>query len=153
MKKWHPSLETNLNMLWSIPIWVRCPDFNLGLLNAEELSVISSLIDNPIESDLSTATRKRISYARCLTEINADSSFPIEVPIALYNGEVIFQPVTYEWIPPRCESCVYFGHYKTQCPFKKAWKEKVVVFKTVETNNFTNITELSDEAPFAKDNI
>lgn len=96
LKKWSDKLKTNRDMFSSILIWVRYPYIHSSLINPNGLNVISSILGILFEADLSTTMIKRINYTRCIIEIKPDSTFPKEVPVALFNGGVFYQPVIYE---------------------------------------------------------
>ncbi|XP_043697496.1 uncharacterized protein LOC122648332 [Telopea speciosissima] len=62
-----------------------------------------------------TKTQERLSYARLCVEIEADYEFPDQVAVYDDDGLAFYQKITYEWSPPRCNSCRVFGHSSGQC--------------------------------------
>ncbi|GJU82217.1 putative reverse transcriptase domain-containing protein [Tanacetum coccineum] len=87
---------------------------------------ISTQIGKPIMLDAFTSSMcvdswGRISFARALIEVCADSVLKKEVIMAIeneeddgYTREVI--RVEYEWKPPHCVECKCFGHDPNTCP-------------------------------------
>ncbi|GKG16404.1 hypothetical protein Tco_0358727, partial [Tanacetum coccineum] len=63
----------------------------------------------------------RSSYARVLIEINACNDFSDNLVMVVpnlegtgYTKETI--RIEYEWEPPRCSTCLIFGHSLDDCP-------------------------------------
>nr|GEV32544.1 retrovirus-related Pol polyprotein from transposon TNT 1-94 [Tanacetum cinerariifolium] len=81
----------------------------------------------------------RISFSRCLSEINAEDvlkeSLTMGVPLIEGTGFTI-ETVTieYGWKPPRCDLCKIFGHFQDHCPKKES------ITPTVVTSNVVNPT-------------
>lgn len=125
---------------------MRFNDININLLEEEALGRMASVLGTPIEMNNITATQQRIRFARVLVEMKADSSFPKSIPVVLYDGRLIWQNVSYEWIPPKCDRCVCFGHNIEQCPMKTVWKVKghVEVITKEKERLVGDILEMSD---------
>nr|GEW04315.1 hypothetical protein [Tanacetum cinerariifolium] len=61
------------------------------------------------------------SFARCLIEVNSEADLMEVVTIGIpsLTGEDFTKEsihVEYEWKPPRCDTCMIFGHVQDQCP-------------------------------------
>lgn len=70
----------------------------------------------PLFADECISRQLRISFARILTEIDVTKELPEYVLFEDYNSTTIKQAVTYDWIPPNCNSCQKVGH---DCALKK----------------------------------
>lgn len=134
MKKWSSKINLDRDLLSSMPIWIKLPELNLRLWDSEILSAIASVVGNPLKLDDHTAKETRLSFARILVEINADSDLPNETTISLHDGENLIQTIEYEWIPPRCKTCLCFGHSLENCDSKMVWKVKQSLQEKVSVN-------------------
>ncbi|KAL8167722.1 hypothetical protein V2J09_009221 [Rumex salicifolius] len=84
-----------------------------GLFNM--LERIGSANGIPILTDYHSATQGRLNFARVLVEISPDSVLLDEITFKGPKGELISQPLTYNWLPPICKKCIVFGHC---CPLE-----------------------------------
>ena len=99
----------------TIPIWVNFYGVPLEYWNPKGISFISSFIGKPIRVDRTTASRRRITYARVCIEVNTDFDFFNEFHIeseAENSNETLRTKISleYQWIPVRCKQCSQFGH-------------------------------------------
>ncbi|GJZ64173.1 hypothetical protein Tco_0620594 [Tanacetum coccineum] len=113
------------------------------------LSLIATQIGKPIMLDAFTSSMcvdswGRISFARALIEIDANSELKKEVKMAIpvdeddgsgYISEVI--RVEYEWKPPHCLDCKIFGHNSEKCP-----KKVIVAEPTVDASANDGFTKV-----------
>ncbi|GKC99184.1 hypothetical protein Tco_1169459, partial [Tanacetum coccineum] len=65
----------------------------------------------------------RSSYARAMVELRVDvelkDTLVVVVPIFVGEGYTMSTiHVEYDWTPPRCSSCKFFGHILHECPKK-----------------------------------
>ncbi|GJX64729.1 reverse transcriptase domain-containing protein [Tanacetum coccineum] len=126
LSKWSPTLSLKKGEVNKVPVWVKL--FNVPVLaySGDGLSLIATQIGKPIMLDAFTSSMcvdswGRISFARALIEVCADSVLKKEVIMAIeneeddgYTREVI--RVEYEWKPPHCVECKCFGHDPNTCP-------------------------------------
>ncbi|GJW44383.1 hypothetical protein Tco_0073182 [Tanacetum coccineum] len=125
LSKWSSKLSLKKGEVNKVPMWVKL--FNVPLAySGDGLSLISTQIGKPIMLDAFTSSMcvnswGRISFARALIEISAESALKHEVVMAIeneeddgYTREVI--RVEYEWKPPHCVECKCFGHDPNTCP-------------------------------------
>jgi len=82
------------DILTTMPIWIRLPELNLKLWDKEAFDAIASVVGNPLKLDEPTAKETRLSYARILVEINANTELPKEAIIKMQSG---FGSVTAEF--------------------------------------------------------
>ncbi|GJW14567.1 mitochondrial outer membrane protein porin 2-like protein [Tanacetum coccineum] len=125
-----------------VPVWIKLYNVPVVAYSADGLSLIATQVGKPIMLDAFTSSMcedawGRISFARALVEINADSSLKHEVSMAIpledgsgYTSELI--KVEYEWKPPHSADCKIFGHTNAKCP------KRVINLETP----FVNIKEL-----------
>ncbi|KAH1253297.1 hypothetical protein GmHk_04G010000 [Glycine max] len=113
--------------LSKIPIWVKLRNLPLKLWNPQALGKILSKIGSPIRSDHLTASKRSISFARALVEIDASLEFIDEVRFRLPTRKTFVQKIEYENRPFFCTHYKMIGHRLTNC-------------KTVTTNKFALIT-------------
>ncbi|XP_043697145.1 uncharacterized protein LOC122647916 [Telopea speciosissima] len=119
LRPWKPGMKLEKVELNSIPISDYFPNLPFHW-NVEALSSIASVIGKPIATDKMTMTKERLSYARLCVEIEATHDVPEQVAVHDDEGLVFFQKVKYEWCPPRCNSCMIFGHATSQCGANQA---------------------------------
>ncbi|GJZ24418.1 reverse transcriptase domain-containing protein [Tanacetum coccineum] len=135
LSKWSPSLSLKKCKVNKVPVWVKLYNMPVFAYSGDGLSLIATKIGKPIMLDAFTSSMcvdswGRISFARALIEVCADSVLKKEVIMAIeneegdeYTREVI--RVEYEWQPPHCVTCKCFGHDPNSCPKR----EKVDVSK------------------------
>ena len=131
VKKWEPGLCMSRPEVTKVPVWVKIFDIPLEAWNVEGISRIVSRIGGPIIMDRMTTSicdkpYGRASFARVLVEI--DSKKPVVNSVELWYeslGKILRLRVEHDWVPPRCEECKVFGHYRSDC------KNKVNVAKSV----------------------
>lgn len=88
--------------------------------------MIATQVGKPIKLDSFTSSMcvdswGRISFARALVELSADSELKSQVTMAIpyeegngFTTEII--NIVYEWKPPHCGECKNFGHALIECP-------------------------------------
>ncbi|GJT39992.1 reverse transcriptase domain-containing protein [Tanacetum coccineum] len=126
LSKWTPNVPLTRNEVTKVPVWIKLRNIPLVAYSEDGLSLIATQIGKPIMLDAFTSLMcsdswGRISYARALVEISADTSLKKEVSMSIpiedgegYTREVI--SVEYKWKPPHCIDCKMFGHFLDTCP-------------------------------------
>ena len=123
---WTPESSLVKNDVSKVPVWIKIHDVPLVAFTEEGLSLIATKVGTPILLDSATTTMclnswGRSSYARALVEVDAakDLKENLIIGIPKMVGED-FTSVTlrieYEWKPPRCSTCMVFGHNVEHCP-------------------------------------
>ncbi|GFY89293.1 hypothetical protein Acr_06g0012330 [Actinidia rufa] len=79
----------------------------------------SCLVGKPIHMDKLTTYKERVSFARCLVEIDMAKDLPQAVMLKLTSGEIIEQPILYENLPRFCKLCRVMGHSVEGCSVQK----------------------------------
>lgn len=82
--------------LLHIPLWITFPGLPLECWNAKVLSKIASKVGTPITTDEMTESKKRVSYARILVEVDVSKELTKIVPLRMPNGRDRDQIVKYE---------------------------------------------------------
>ncbi|GFZ21584.1 hypothetical protein Acr_29g0007460 [Actinidia rufa] len=111
------------------PVWVQLRYVPLDMWNAKSFGKICSIIGKPIHMDKMTTQKERVTYARCLVEIDMTKEIKHTVKVNLnFSGEGIYeQPIFYENLPRFCTHCRTMGHTKEGCKVNKAAKPTEVV--------------------------
>ena len=130
VKPWTSDSSLEREGLQVVPVWVKFPNLKLHLWSQNMLSRIASLIGKPLFTDMMTAHRSILTYARVCVEISIDDELPEKVFLQEPNGIMFEQVVEYEWVPSFCKHCNVFGHLEAKCNNKKpsvkqVWRPKV----------------------------
>lgn len=109
-----------------IPVWVKLHKVPLVAYTEIGLSLIGSKIGRPIILDAYTSNMcldlwGRNTFARALIEVSSHQalmdSLVVAIPLVDEPGHsLVTIDVEYEWQPPNCVSCKYFGHSNELCP-------------------------------------
>lgn len=126
LNQWAPSVSLTKEDLTKVPIWVKLHDVPMAAFTGDGLSMIATMLGNPLRLDSYTTSMcveswGRNSFARALIEVTADHILKDNITVAIpkldgsgYTRESV--RVEYEWKPPRCDCCCLFGHLNDQCP-------------------------------------
>ncbi|GKD62642.1 putative reverse transcriptase domain, reverse transcriptase zinc-binding domain protein [Tanacetum coccineum] len=118
--------STGVDQVIKVLVWVKLHGVPVLAYSDIGLSLIATQIGKPIMLDAFTSLMcvdswGRISFARALIEVSADTILKNDVVMAIPNDdgnghtmEVI--RVEYEWKPPHCVACKCFGHDPNTCP-------------------------------------
>ena len=69
------------------------------------------MIGKPLHVDKTTASRRRITYARICIEVDASEEWITDFELeSSYGKPPISVKVEYQWTPSRCSECKCFGH-------------------------------------------
>ncbi|GFS40281.1 hypothetical protein Acr_00g0067560 [Actinidia rufa] len=104
-------LDNGLYMIYGCPLLLKSMDkyFNFG---KEEISTFPA---KPIHMDKLTTQKERVTYARCLVEIDMAKKLVHSVDLLLPEGGVHQQMIYYENLPKYCPLCKVVGHTKENC--------------------------------------
>ena len=112
-----------------------CQNLDLKYWGKPSLNKIGSLIGIPIKTNQYRKTRSMIHFARMLVEVPIDGPFPEYVDFFNEKGQLICEPVQFEWIPSKCTHCKMLGHTQENCKKKMgARKEWRLVSKPTHTS-------------------
>nr|GEU29439.1 hypothetical protein [Tanacetum cinerariifolium] len=136
LNKWAPNISLKPDEVTKVPVWVKLYNVLVVAYSKDELRLIATQVGKPIMLDVFASfmcvdSWGRISFARALIEIQANSELKKEVKMAIpiddddgngYISEVI--RVEYEWTPPHCLECKLYRHNIEKCPkMKNKWKK------------------------------
>ncbi|XP_043714736.1 uncharacterized protein LOC122663097 [Telopea speciosissima] len=116
LRQWNRYLQPHRLDLSSLPLWVSLLGLPLHFWCEEGLSVIGSVLGNPLYSDGRTKLQDRLAFAKICVEVSADAPLPASILVVDDEGFSFNQAVHYEWTPPQCLSCKLFGHSIEKCP-------------------------------------
>jgi len=72
----------------------------------------------PIKTEKYTEEKQVIRYARLLVEMPIEGPFPNYIEFFNEDEILIWQPVSYEWLPTKCTHCAMLGHTEEVCKKK-----------------------------------
>ncbi|CAK8532594.1 unnamed protein product [Lathyrus sativus] len=124
LKEWKTGFNLKKDLLRTLPIWVTLPQLPLHLWGGKSLSKIGSAIGKPLVTDECTANKFRVSYARLLIEVDITQPLIDEIAIRNVEGDIIMQPVKYEWKPTFCETCQKMGYKCEDRGKNQQWRLK-----------------------------
>ncbi|GFY90990.1 hypothetical protein Acr_07g0011860 [Actinidia rufa] len=81
----------------------------------------------PIHMDKMTTKKERVTYARCLVEVDMAKELTHTVMLHLPDGEEHEQRIYYESLPRYCPQCKVLGHTKESCKGKSATVSKAAL--------------------------
>ncbi|XP_075092189.1 uncharacterized protein LOC142172463 [Nicotiana tabacum] len=110
VKAWSPNFDFDIEVLQTIPIWVKLPNLPLNCWSMDSVSRIGNGLGIPIYSDECTTKVERISYARLLVEMDVIKDMLRVIKVMDPTGKVFEQQVAYDWIPKYCHTCLQVGH-------------------------------------------
>lgn len=79
LKRWTEKLGMERDLLSSLPIWIRFPNFSLRFWFQKIISKTASLIDKPLYMDKATASGERLAFAKCFVKTVASSPRPNKI--------------------------------------------------------------------------
>lgn len=115
LRPWSPEMQLKRLKLTAMPVWIRLPHLKLHYYTVAGLSKLASYIGKPLYTDQQTASQGRESYARICVELEPGEERINSIPYENEFGQIEYQEVQYEWIPPCCMKCKVFGHKQRQC--------------------------------------
>ncbi|GAA0158258.1 hypothetical protein LIER_38608 [Lithospermum erythrorhizon] len=103
------------DLFTSVPTWVLVHDVPLSVWSESGLSKIASKVGIPMYTDKVTKDRTKMSYARCLVDVDVSKPPVLEFGVKLSGGRRYIQKVTCECYPDYCCDCKTFGHNVFKC--------------------------------------
>ncbi|GFZ12804.1 hypothetical protein Acr_23g0011890 [Actinidia rufa] len=104
----------------TFPIWVQLRNVPLTLWNPIIFGMICSRLGRPIRMDRLTTSKERITYARCLAEVDMAKELVYSVMLNLDDKGEHERRVYYENLLRYCPQCKKVGHTKENCKAKQA---------------------------------
>lgn len=126
VRPWQFFVEAKLENMETIHIWVIFKKFPMVLWDDEGISIVGSLVRNPLLTDKLTKERKRTNYARICVETGTKCKYPNTVTVVVDNRKAYSLPIEYNWRPQKCDVCNTFGHTASRCCKNKANRTTLV---------------------------
>ncbi|XP_011075697.1 uncharacterized protein LOC105160128 [Sesamum indicum] len=106
-----------------VPVWIRLRHLPVELWTVKGLSTVASGIGRPLYPDAITRACTRLDFAHVCVMLDVSSKLPKHIIIMMpkeEGGEITCKiDVEYEWLPPKCTSCMTLGHMAKVCAFTK----------------------------------
>ncbi|XP_062085960.1 uncharacterized protein LOC133792069 [Humulus lupulus] len=148
LQPWSSDVES-LRLVKSVPVWIRLPSLRLQYWGVNCLSALVSTIGTPIMVDKVTKARTMIKFARILVDMEIAKHLPMHIHYLNERGQVMEQPIDYEWLPTKCSGCKKLGHTAAVCKHAPD-----AIKKLTEAKNQANAVDIkaSGIAANAQDN-
>ncbi|KAH0749113.1 hypothetical protein KY290_028345 [Solanum tuberosum] len=91
MKPWLLEFNFKEEILTTIPLWIKLPNFPLNCWNSVVLSKIGNSLGKPLYADECTTQASRISFTRILIEMDVTRPLPKMIKIRDHKGKVLEQ--------------------------------------------------------------
>ncbi|KAL2253040.1 UNVERIFIED_CONTAM: hypothetical protein Sindi_0098700 [Sesamum indicum] len=114
LQKWEPGM---------VPVWIKLRHLPVELWTEEGLSTVASSVGKPLYPDAITRACTRLDFARVCVMLDITSNLPKHIIIMTPHEDGRESPykvdVEYEWLPPKCTSCMTLGHSAKECALNK----------------------------------
>ncbi|KAL2250082.1 UNVERIFIED_CONTAM: hypothetical protein Sindi_2481900, partial [Sesamum indicum] len=123
LQKWKPGMELRKLQHTEVPAWIKIRHLPVELWTEEGLSTVASGVGKPLYPDAITRTCTRLDFACVCVMLDVTSNLPKHIIIMTPDEEGGESPckvdVEYEWIPPKCKSCMTLVHSAKECVLNK----------------------------------
>ncbi|KAL0439834.1 UNVERIFIED_CONTAM: hypothetical protein Slati_2466400 [Sesamum latifolium] len=135
LQKWEPGM-----VLWKlkhtqVPVWIKLTHLPVELWTTDGLSTVAGGIGKSLYPDAITCACTRLDFARVCIMLDISSTLPnhivIMVPKEDGSESACKVDVEYEWLPPKCTTCMSLGHATWLCPTVKPKQPAVSVYVPV----------------------
>ncbi|KAH0662381.1 hypothetical protein KY284_027312 [Solanum tuberosum] len=156
MKPWLLEFNFKEEILTTIPLWIKLPNFPLNCWNSVVLSKIGNSLGKPLYADECTTQASRISFTRILIEMDVTRPLPKIIKIRDHKGKVLEQQVWYEWKPIFCQKYLQVGHSCVDKPKvipakrgqgqgqRKEWRQTTIGDKNQEKQTEQQLEPISE---------
>ncbi|XP_062114202.1 uncharacterized protein LOC133825252 [Humulus lupulus] len=155
LRPWTTNIDS-LKSVKSVPVWIRLPDLGLQYWGVKCLSALVSTIGKPIMIDKTTKDRSMIKFAQVLVDMEIAETLPQYINYLNERGQVMEQPIEYEWLPTKCSNCKKLGHTVSTCKFvsEVAWRKKESKSKPkIDPSGVEEIVVLNSSDPMSSSSI
>ncbi|XP_062118466.1 uncharacterized protein LOC133832098 [Humulus lupulus] len=148
LRLWSSDVES-IRSVKSVPVWIRLLGLGLQYWGVNCLSALVITIGTPIMVDKVTKARTMIKFARILVDMEIAEHLPMHIHYLNERGQIMEQPIEYEWLATKCSSCKKLGHSAAICKHAPT-----AIKKITETSNQASPTDnkASDTAADAQNN-
>ncbi|KAL2237663.1 UNVERIFIED_CONTAM: hypothetical protein Sindi_0958000 [Sesamum indicum] len=126
LQKWESGMVMRKLKHTQVPVWIKLRHLPVELWTDEGLTTVASGIGKPLYLDAITRACTRLDFARVCVMLDVSSTLPKHIIIMTPDEEGGETPckidVEYEWIPPKCTSCMTLGHSAKNCVLNKPSK-------------------------------
>ena len=150
LQKWEPGMVLRKLQHTQVPVWIKLRHLPVEFWTEEGLSTVASGVGKPLYPDAITRACTRLDFARVCVMLDVTSNLPKHIIIMTPDEEGGESPckvdVEYEWIPPKCKSCMTLGHSAKECVLNKSKPVKppiAVYIPKVGTPHETTMSERS----------
>ncbi|KAL2250083.1 UNVERIFIED_CONTAM: hypothetical protein Sindi_2482000 [Sesamum indicum] len=123
LQKWEPGMVLRKLKHTQVPVWIKLRHLPVELWTEEGLSIVASGVGKPLYPDAIMRACTRLDFARVCVMLDVNSKMPKHIIIMTPDEEGGELPckidVEYEWLPPRCTSCMTLGHSAKECTVNK----------------------------------
>ncbi|KAL2237588.1 UNVERIFIED_CONTAM: hypothetical protein Sindi_0950500 [Sesamum indicum] len=154
LQKWKPGMVLRKLQHTEVPVRIKIRHLPVKLWTEEGLSTVASGVGKPLYPDAITRACTRQDFARVCAMLDMTSNLPKHIIIMTPDEEGGESPckvdVEYEWIPPKCKSCMTLGHSAKECVLNKPKPVKppiAVYIPKVGTPHETTMSERSRNHP------
>ncbi|KAL0293200.1 UNVERIFIED_CONTAM: hypothetical protein Sradi_6951200 [Sesamum radiatum] len=123
--------KTNVAME-EVPVWIKLRHLPVELWTDEGLSTVASGVGKPLYPDAITRACTRLDFARVCVMLDINSKLPRHLVIMVPHDDGSESPckvdIEYEWLPPKCTTCMSLGHSTAGCPTVKPRQPPVHVY-------------------------
>ncbi|KAL0294501.1 UNVERIFIED_CONTAM: hypothetical protein Sradi_6884100 [Sesamum radiatum] len=114
LQKWTPGLVLRKLQHTQVPVWVKLRHLPVELWTDEGLSTVASGVGKPLYPDAITRACTRLDFARVCVMLDINSKLPRHLVIMVPHDDGSESPckvdIEYEWLPPKCTTCMSLGH-------------------------------------------
>ncbi|VVB04667.1 unnamed protein product [Arabis nemorensis] len=113
VQEWSPKTANLKPDLTAMPVWVDFKDVSDYLFTEKCLMFLGDIIGAAHKLHPNTERCVRLDVARVLVVVNLEKDLPRMISLSV--TEEILIPVSYPWLPSRCETCQVWGHKASEC--------------------------------------
>ncbi|KAL2246371.1 UNVERIFIED_CONTAM: hypothetical protein Sindi_2905300, partial [Sesamum indicum] len=128
LQKWKPGMVLRKLRHTQVPIWIKLRHLPMELWTEEGLRTVASGVGKPLYTDAITRAYTRLDFARVCVMLDVTSNLPKHISIMTPHedgGESPYKvDVEYEWLPPKCTSCMTLGYSAKECALNKTKQAK-----------------------------
>ncbi|XP_070047064.1 uncharacterized protein [Nicotiana tomentosiformis] len=132
IKPWEANFYFNEEVLRMIPLWVQFPNLSLNYWEMETLSMIRSVLGNPIYTDECITKVERISFARVLVEMDVTVPLPHAIKVQDPTGRIFEEEV---WKQIHDQKNKHKEENVKKVIHKQEWKAKPGIALVIQSDN------------------
>ncbi|KAL2246308.1 UNVERIFIED_CONTAM: hypothetical protein Sindi_2899000 [Sesamum indicum] len=123
---WEPGMAMRKLQHTQVPIWIKLRHLPMEYWTSEGLSTVASGVGKPLYPDAITRACTRLDFARVCVIIDINQKLTKHIVVMTPDEDGGETPckvdVDYEWLPPKCATCMKVGHTTKECAINKLEK-------------------------------